>query len=190
MSVTVYSIRGDITPNSIVDCGMVFPQKVGLMRSFLEFRAMRDEWKTLQCTKAGEDPLGAFAGFDLVGGVPVVFQEVLAKPDIACFLESDGELLPITVDGRDAFALNVTRTVDACDRTKSPMDETPSGEPMTYWPVFKNSVVGGISGFFRIRESKILLFLAEPADGTGFYAAYKKHGLTGLMFEEQPISES
>jgi hypothetical protein len=184
----VFRVQGDISNFPIVDCKLTLKEKLPILESFRQFRPLSPTWKLLECSKVGDGPLGHFSEFSLIGGMPVVFAEILAISEIERFIGSAGELLPISVDGRNAFALNVTRTLDACDRQKSRMHELPDGQPTTHWPIFRRSSIGG-TGLFRIKEAQSCLYIAEPADGTGFYALYQRRGLTGLVFEEQPLSE-
>jgi hypothetical protein len=184
----VYRVQGDVTSYSIVDCRLSFAEKLNILKPFREFGGMKDTWKPLACAKLGNDPLESFAEFNLVGGMPVVFSEVLTKRAIATFFEASGELLPITVEAASAFALNVTRTVEACDYEKSRIHSLPDGRPATNWPVFKKQAISSVTGLFRIKEAQSCLYLAEPLGGAGFYAMYQEHGLSGLNFEEQPLS--
>jgi hypothetical protein len=184
----VFRVQGDISTCSIVDCKLGLQEKLAIVEPFRRFRPMRAGWRLLACSKVGDGPLGHFAEFSLIGGMPVVFPEVLAISAIERVIRSVGELLPILVDGRQASALNVTRTFDACDREKSRMHQLPDGQPTTHWPVFKRSALIE-SGLFRMAEAQSCLYLAEPEGGSGFHALYREHGLTGLVFEEQPLSE-
>lgn len=136
----------------------------------------------------GKYPITHFTGSNL-GPYIVVNPQVLNIPAVAEVLRDEGELLPAPTGEQTSYVFTPLRYIDALDeqRTEFNILDLQEGIKRARSPVFRANSLQGVS-FFRIFESWVDIFLAEPDTG-GFKALYDSLGLAGLVFIEMPVTQ-
>jgi hypothetical protein len=154
--------------------------------------SLAPSWKTLDLEVddgGGHYPLLNFSTDPLNLGTFGVLPGALQHHLIVKMLQDDGELLPITVRGKEAKVFHALRFVNGLDdkRTQFRPLELREGRRVTNHPVFRASALVD-TRFFRIREYPVAVYLAEPDSG-GFKAVYDELKLSGLDFREMPVTQ-
>ena len=116
-------------------------------------------------------------------GILGVMPAVLNHSELKEHFSEEGELLPVTFGGEDAYLFHPLRKLDAIDKKRSRRMEVSSGNFICNHPVFPTSFRSPY-WLFRILESTSCYTTPE------FVAYYQEHNLSGLEFHPQRMSEA
>ncbi|MBS7566740.1 hypothetical protein KHS38_20210 [Mucilaginibacter sp. Bleaf8] len=123
--------------------------------------------------------------FNINSGV-LAFDSAVFNSDLFSILEMAGEILPIKIEDKSLYALNVMETINMLDQEKSTFDyydDGSKGRILKY--KFHNRIP--TSPIFKIPETlqgEILTYSKVKDKQDEFYYLYKKLEFTGLLFEE------
>jgi hypothetical protein len=122
-----------------------------------------------------------------IGGVLGVTASTAEKAELRKIFESSGELLPVTIDGRDAFIFHSWIANDALDRESSRCRQLENGNWVVYDPAFIDDALPDF-GLFRIPET-VSLF-TQNGGPESFQSVYQRLNLKGLKFVGKPVTKS
>ena len=145
-----------------------------------------NEWKQVEWYSF--NPKSTEGNFYSIGSHGAfAFDEAVYQSDLFTLLEMSGEILPINLENRKLYILNVLECVNALN------------EGSTKWDIYDDGSKGRIidysfyegrlseSTLFKIPQtskSEILVYSGIKDEGDEFMKLYQKLGFTGLVFDE------
>ncbi len=139
------------------------------------------------------NPIDASSNFYSIPAATLIFDEAVYESDLYTLLEKSGEVLPVTIDDRYYYFLNVTACINTLNKEKTTHFLYPDGSKGRLKDyVFLPKRIGG-NPLFKIpetRKTEVLCFegVVDPQDE--FKYTYDKLGLTRLEFVEIYDSEA
>jgi len=140
-----------------------------------------------------EDPEKPLGNFLFINESALLFDEKTSQA-LGNFIEAAGQIFKIDVEGiGKRYLLNVLETCNPVDKKNSVVDPTNWRHTLTQGTLrFHKSRVFSYSSVFKIPDLQyipIVSFNVYREHEHDFYAVYKAHDLTGLVFDEVWRSE-
>ena len=144
-------------------------------------------WKTIEFIV--DDPLDSIGNFYSLSYGTAFACDRVAVEAMSEFWNSAGELLPISLKGKELYIFNVTNCIDVLDTEKSLFDFYKDGSRGRILEYVFNEFGYNETSIFKIPEtSKIQILtytgLSSYSNEGNFYNTYRKNGLKGLTFTE------